>query len=165
MGIRAAWKEDINATTAELVYGEPIRLPGQFLAGKSNDTEDKTSLVNRLRSIMTKLSPAIKRHGQRATFIYKDMDKAAKVFVQHSAPSGPLQLPYDGPYEVLNRNEKTYKIRMNNKTVNVSIDRLKPAYTMEEEEEGPQATSQETTVRPATTRSGRVSRPPIRFNT
>ncbi|KAM0726712.1 Transposon Ty3-I Gag-Pol polyprotein [Formica fusca] len=165
MGIRAAWKEDMNATTAELVYGEPMRLPGQFLAGKNNDAEDKTSLVNRLRSIMTKLSPAIKRHGQRATFMYKDMDKTAKVFVRHSAPSGALQPPYDGPYEVRNRSEKTYKIRMNNKTVNVSIDRLKPAYTMEEEEEGPQATNQEATVRLATTKSGRVSRPPIRFNT
>ncbi|XP_071575182.1 uncharacterized protein [Temnothorax nylanderi] len=31
MEIRAAWKEDLDATPAELVFGEPIRLPGQFL--------------------------------------------------------------------------------------------------------------------------------------
>jgi len=31
LGIRATWKEDIKSTPAEMVYGEPIRLPGQFL--------------------------------------------------------------------------------------------------------------------------------------
>ncbi|GIY86502.1 reverse transcriptase [Caerostris extrusa] len=30
MGFRAAWKEDLQATTAEMLYGTPIRLPGEF---------------------------------------------------------------------------------------------------------------------------------------
>jgi len=34
LGIRAAWREDLNATTAELVYGETLRLPGQFLSNQ-----------------------------------------------------------------------------------------------------------------------------------
>ncbi|XP_018407144.1 PREDICTED: protein NYNRIN-like [Cyphomyrmex costatus] len=31
LGIRAAWREDLEATTAYLVYGQSLRLPGQFL--------------------------------------------------------------------------------------------------------------------------------------
>jgi len=31
LGISAAWKEDLKTTAAELVFGETIRLPGQFL--------------------------------------------------------------------------------------------------------------------------------------
>lgn len=31
MGIRSDWKEDLQATAAEMIYGELIKLPGQFL--------------------------------------------------------------------------------------------------------------------------------------
>jgi hypothetical protein len=31
MGIRSSWKEDLGATTAEMVYGQPLRLSGQYL--------------------------------------------------------------------------------------------------------------------------------------
>jgi len=48
MGIRASWKENLNATPAELVFGEFIRLPGQFLFEQS-DKEDKTDdIIGRL---------------------------------------------------------------------------------------------------------------------
>ncbi|GFX80998.1 transposon Ty3-I Gag-Pol polyprotein [Trichonephila clavipes] len=31
MGFRATWKEDVQATAAEMIYEDPIRLPGEFL--------------------------------------------------------------------------------------------------------------------------------------
>ncbi|CAK9801715.1 Protein NYNRIN [Anthophora quadrimaculata] len=40
LGIRAAWKDDIKATPAEMLYGEPIRLPGELL------TTRRTANVN-----------------------------------------------------------------------------------------------------------------------
>jgi hypothetical protein len=30
LGIRSAWKDDLKASSAELVYGSPLRLPGDF---------------------------------------------------------------------------------------------------------------------------------------
>ncbi|KAI5724764.1 hypothetical protein M8J77_006869 [Diaphorina citri] len=36
LGIRAAWRDDFKASCAELVYGEPLRLPGEFLASKAD---------------------------------------------------------------------------------------------------------------------------------
>jgi cleavage and polyadenylation specificity factor subunit 1 len=38
MGFRSALKEDIQATPAEPVYGEPLRLPGEFLSPISGPT-------------------------------------------------------------------------------------------------------------------------------
>lgn len=173
MGIRAAWKEDINATSADMVYGEPIRLPGQFLHQQPNEkNEDKHDFISRLHNTMRQLRPKIKRHGQRATFVFKDMTNTPQVFVRHDAPAGTLQPPYDGPYEVLNRSEKTFKLKINGRTVNVSIDRLKPAYTMEDEtaledtKTSPEILEEETAeIQPSktTTRTGRTTRPPVRF--
>ncbi|KYN23150.1 Pol polyprotein [Trachymyrmex cornetzi] len=134
MGIRAAWKEDLQATPAEMVYGKSIRLPGQFLDETNNETNNLDDFTKRLRSTMKELQPKLKRHGEKATFIYKDLATTQQVFLRYDDPKRSLQPPYDGPYQVLSRGEKTFKIRINGRSVNVSLDRLKPAYTLQQEE-------------------------------
>lgn len=37
LGIRAAFRDDLKSTTADLVYGEPLRLPEDFLVKPRND--------------------------------------------------------------------------------------------------------------------------------
>jgi len=118
MGIRAAWKEDLKATSAEMVFGE--RLPGQFLEDRATKTPD--TVIGKLRKVMQKLQPTVRRHGRKATFIFKEMATAKEVFVRQDIPTRALQPPYEDPYEVISRSEKTYKIRMNGRTVTVSID-------------------------------------------
>lgn len=166
MGIRAAWKEDLRATPAEMVYGETIRLPGQFL--NEVDTKVSNEFATQLKKIMRDLRPQIKRHGQKTVFCYKDLATSEQVFVRHDAPRGSLQPIYDGPYPVLNRGEKTFKLRVNGRTVNISKDRLKPAYVLEQEEPEPAKTATKQTPqldnKIVRTRSGRVSRPPVRFS-
>ncbi|KYN14010.1 hypothetical protein ALC57_13792 [Trachymyrmex cornetzi] len=164
MGIRAAWKEDLKATPAEMVYGESIRLPGQFLNETSNENNNPDDFTKSLKNIMKKLQPKLRRHGEKATFVYKDLATTQQVFLRHDAPKGSLQLPYDGPYQVLNRGEKTFKIRIKGRSVNVSVDRLKPAYTLQQEE--PEQTEVTQTLeqpKEQRTKSGRISRPPVRF--
>jgi len=36
LGIRAAWRDDLRSTSAELVYGEPLRLLDEFLTSDNN---------------------------------------------------------------------------------------------------------------------------------
>lgn len=157
MGIRAAWKEDLKATAAELVYGKPLRLPGQFLEERKDKGTD--DMVGKLKKLMNGLRPSVVRHREKTTFIFKDLKTSPRVFVRHDIPSVALQAPYDGPYEVLSRNDKTFKLKIRGKAVQVSTDRLKPAYVLQEEaaEEKPEKEATRTT------KSGHLSKPPIRF--
>merc|ERR1712008_273682 len=50
------------------------------------------------------------------------------VFVRRDAKKTPLQNPYDGPFEVLERAPKHFVLQLGNQQDSVSIDRLKPAY-------------------------------------
>lgn len=44
-----AWREDFQATAAELVYGETLQLPGQFLSRPSKDSSDIANYIRELR--------------------------------------------------------------------------------------------------------------------
>ncbi|GFU32266.1 integrase catalytic domain-containing protein [Nephila pilipes] len=48
LGFRATWKEDLQATTVEMIYGAPIRLPGEFLCPSKQNT-DPATFVGRQR--------------------------------------------------------------------------------------------------------------------
>lgn len=131
LGIRSAWKDDLQSTVAEMVYGQTLRLPGELLSPASPNTTATAEYVRILRQHVEKLRPINgSRHGERRTFVFKDLATTSNVFVRHDGPKSPLQLPYDGPFKVVSRAEKAYKINMNGREVTVSIDRLKPAYVM-----------------------------------
>ncbi|KMQ85181.1 gag-pol protein [Lasius niger] len=51
MEIRAAYKEDLHATPAELVYGETLRLPGEFLQ-ETQTTGTASDFILKLKQIM-----------------------------------------------------------------------------------------------------------------
>ncbi|GBL73846.1 Transposon Ty3-I Gag-Pol polyprotein [Araneus ventricosus] len=50
LGFRATWKEDLEATTAEMVYGASIRLPGEFLSPTTDSPDPSTFVKNRRKS-------------------------------------------------------------------------------------------------------------------
>lgn len=140
LGIRAAWKTDLHATSAEMVYGSPLRLPGEFLSPQpgSEDNNDATSFVEQLRHHMQTLRPAdITRHGQRSIFIFKDLETASHVFIRHDASKTILQQPYDGPYPVIERDDKAFTVRIRDRVIRVSKDRLKPAYILDTDNDQP----------------------------
>lgn len=70
---------------------------------------------------------------RRAVFVPPDLDNVTHVFLRVDAVQPPLQPRYEGPYVVLERHAKDYKIQRNANAVMVSIDRLKPAFILKED--------------------------------
>lgn len=132
LGIRNAVKEDLQATSSELLYGETLRMPGEFFGHKTDcHTTDVTDFTVRLRSFAENLKPVpTSHHNKNKIFVYKNLSTSTHVFVRDDTLKGTFQPSYNGPFEVLKRGEKTYKILCKGKDVTVSIDRLKPAYTL-----------------------------------
>lgn len=178
LGIRSAWKEDLQASAAELVYGEPLRLPGQFLTSSPNTLPDDGGFVSRLRSHMRKLTPRpASWHTNRTFYVPKDLSTATHIFLRQGPAHRPLQAPYSGPYKVLRKGTKTYDIEVQGKKLTVTIDRVKPAYITRDEVKTPapemtapertaperatpETATPETSTPVKTTRSGRVVRFP-----
>lgn len=163
LGIRAAWKADLKSSAAELVYGEPLRIPGEFLHSIIPQSVRPDDFVADLRRHFAKIKPVpASRHGNKSVFVHKDLSTADYIFLRQDALRQSLQAPYTGPLKVIKRTDKTITIEMPRGPVTVSIDRVKPAYQINEEPivASTPAPSKPTELRPTKiTRFGRVIKP------
>ena len=132
LGIRSSLKEDLHHSSAELVYGANLRLPGEFLAPTPDPEPCSTQdFAFRLKSAMRSLQPVQPRSSTKKTFVSQDLLTCTHVFVRVDAVLRPLSQPYQGPYRVLRRTRKTVTIDRNGSQDAVSIDRVKPAYLLD----------------------------------
>jgi cleavage and polyadenylation specificity factor subunit 1 len=129
LGIRTALKEDLEGSGAELVYGEPLRIPGELLTPTANPV-NPAHLITELRQHMARLRPVpAARNAYPATFVHSDLEKCTHVFLRHVTTRRPLEpTPYSGPYQALSRREKTPQLLVRGRLVTVSTDSVKPTY-------------------------------------
>lgn len=129
LGLRTAFKEDIKCSTAEMLYGTTLKIPGEFF--EDNHLQVKPEIfVQDLRERMRRIRPRdTTHHIKNVTFVHKELLQATHVFVRDDTVRQPLQPAYHGPYEILARiNQKLYTVLVKNKPCNISIERLKPAF-------------------------------------
>jgi len=140
LGIRSAFKPDIQTTAAELVYGEPLRLPGEFLAPSSTDPAacEPSEFIAQLRQTMASFRPSpAARNGQAPTSVYKDLAtcSCSHVMLRDDTVRPPLQPPYTGPFAVTARTDKTITLLIKGQAVTVTIARLNPTYILSDDDD------------------------------
>lgn len=163
LGIRSSLKPDIQASTAEMVYGTSLRLPGEFFCNSSSAAiQTRVDFLHSLRSHLRKLRPVVaSNHSVQDVFIHRDMPTTSHVFVRNDCVRKPLVQPYQGPFKVISRSDKFFKLDMNGRQTTVALDRLKPAFILTTEERDTDSSVTPGSVNPSgektetRTRSGR----------
>ena len=161
LGLRTCVITDLKVCPAEMLYGETIRLPGEFFVKSGeNSNSDTDAFLTKLKRTIHKFKPQnVPSHGNPKVLIQPKLSQCDFVFVRHDGVRKPLQPPYNGPFRVLKRFDKYFTIDYKGKQNNISIDRLKPAYILETEiDDSAPTTTPVTNQVPSTkvTRSGRV---------
>lgn len=180
LGLRTTHKPELNVSPAELVYGETLRLPGELVDPSTVPKVDADSphFINMLRERMAQIRPQpASWHGERPVFVHKELNKCTHVMLRREGVKPALTPPYTGPHKVINRGEKTFEIIVNGKRNVVSVDRVKPAFVIDEPVDRhqhstntqPSPVAVQPTPRPPTTtparktRSGRSVRFPAKY--
>lgn len=125
LGLRSVPKEDTGFSVSEALYGAPLTVPGEFLDGPEIPDSSFLQRMERAVSGFTR-PPPHHTSPQPLQGIPKPLQDASFVFVRVDASSPPLSPLYRGPYQVLERREKFFRLRIGVKTETVSVDRLKP---------------------------------------
>ncbi|XP_064462608.1 uncharacterized protein LOC135373314 [Ornithodoros turicata] len=134
LGIRVAIRSDFPVSPASLVFGTPLRLPGQFFdsATAQQPAPGPLLFAARLHAYCADLRPPPTRSSSRPTFVHPELATSTHIFLRHDATRRPLQPPYDGPSLVHFRQGKTVTTQLPNRREVVSIDRVKPAFLLQD---------------------------------
>jgi len=136
-------------SVTEMVYGTPIRLPGEFFINEEFPEDSQIffeQFCEHIRKIRLTLSV---HHNKLKVFTFKDLYSCLHVFVRVDAVKKPLDCSYEGPYQIVERiSDKVFKLSIKEEQVTISTDRLKPAYqeTIDSNiiTQGTEATTQQT---------------------
>ena len=131
LGIRTSTRDDSAISPAHLVYGAPLRLPGEFFSPERLPHTGASDFVAHLQQSIRNLVPfPADFHGgsARSSQVPAVLTSCPAVFVRVDAVKRPLTPPYVGPFEVLERQEKTFIVKKAGKPWTVSVDRLKPFF-------------------------------------
>ena len=133
LGLRSSTRDDSAISPAHLVYGGPLRLPGEFFLSAPSSPAKTADFVVQLQRSLRDMSPypADFHNDHRPSAVPSALSKCSAVFVRIDAVKRPLTQPYLGPFEVLERKDKTFVILRAGKPWTVSIDRLKPYFVCE----------------------------------
>lgn len=126
LGIRATPREDSNTSPADAVYGSPLVLPGQLLS----TPEPPATFYADLQRAMTGFQPVQPAHNtaaqkQAPDKLPAELLAARYVLVRRDGHVPPLAPLYDGPYLVLQRSLRSFRLQMGSKQDVVSTHRLK----------------------------------------
>lgn len=134
LGLRSCYKDDLNASCAELMYGSTVRLPGEFFDDQTVD-DNPAQFVNQLREQMRNIRPTQSAHHNKPVeFVHRNLSSATHVFLRDDRVRTSLSPPYSGPHPVIERiTNRLFRIEVNGKNFNVSTERLKPAFFLNDE--------------------------------
>ncbi|GFU04183.1 gag-Pol polyprotein [Trichonephila clavipes] len=114
-----------------MVVGKTIVLPGEFFEPSSQTPTDPSEFLLRLRETFRTLKPTpASCHSSTSCFVHTALKTCFHVFVRVEGLKPSLTAPYQGPFEVLSRTDKHFTIKINDRTSTISIDRLKPAFQL-----------------------------------
>ena len=127
LNIRSSVKEDLECTTAELVYGTTIALPADMITPPSAP-EDPRPFVKGLRTRMAAIRARPSRASRgRNVYLPQAIKDCEHVLVRNETRSS-LRPRYNGPFKILARTDKNLTIETTRGPDTISIDRAIPAH-------------------------------------
>ncbi|CAB4046290.1 Transposon Tf2-6 poly, partial [Paramuricea clavata] len=130
MGLRNSPNTDSGVAPSEIVFGKKLRLPleppGPLLP------IPPSTFVEHLRSaVANQLVKPPQWHStskSRKENVPKELNSCKKVLIQEERKLPGLRPKFQGPFEVLERSNKTLKVRLPSGEETVSLDRTKPFF-------------------------------------
>jgi transposase InsO family protein len=125
LSLRATPKEDANISSAELVYGAPILLPGQLQHGPDSPPA-VFAAKERSGPLTIPTRPQPPSGNLQEGQLPQDLQQASHIYIRRGGVAKPLSTEYSGPYRVVQRSPKFFTVDLGDRQDTISVDRIKP---------------------------------------
>ncbi|GFQ80573.1 reverse transcriptase [Trichonephila clavata] len=154
LGLHSAIKQDLGCSSAELVYGSLLKLPGELFFSTSNEIKH-SEFLRHLQKVICELRPILTTtHGRKTVFVASKLSSCSHVFIFKNAATSSLQPTYLGPYATKRRKEKYFDVDVDGLIKRISIDHLKEAFFVKNEAESLKSTVDPESKNVQVTKSG-----------
>ena len=128
LGLRTVPKDDTCLSVSKDVYGSPLTVPGEFLGSPELPL---SSFLWNIKNAVAGFAVPLPHNVQHSPPLQLPPALLAEEFVFFREDSSiPSLAPfYRGPYLVLERKDKFFRLQLGSRTDVVSVDRLKPAFS------------------------------------
>ena len=130
LGIRSAPKEDLGCSSAELVYGTPLTVPGEFFPTQNSQVDHHSHMQQLREQVRSYVPTPTSQHGFGSSSLPPNLKHSQFVFVRRESHRSSLQRPYEGPFKVLQHGDKRFILDFGGRKETISVDRLKAAYVL-----------------------------------
>ena len=129
LSLNSMYKEDLKCCSAELVYGQSLRLPGDLCVDTTpSEHVFRDDMVAKMRQFARECRTSETRVAQNPeVHLPRSLQTCTHVFIKNDPIKSNLTPTYDGPFEVRSRTDKTFSVIRRDKLQSVSINNVKPA--------------------------------------
>ena len=131
LGMNSSYNEDLKMSRAERLFGKKLRLPSSFFEQTPQVSYNDPDFLKSLLSFFNnrEQAPINSQKSYRKTFIDKNLLNCSAVYMRVDRVKKGLEPSFTGPFKVLQKFDKYFTLETSRGNKNVSLDRLKPAYT------------------------------------
>lgn len=120
---------DTGYSPAQLVFGTSPNLPTHFFMRREPRLDQATpTFVHKFFSAAQKFPKPTRNYQRPDVYLPPDLASATHVWLRNAETKSSLSPRYNGPYRILNRDQKTLTIDFGQRTDTVSVDNVKPAF-------------------------------------
>ena len=132
LSINNIYKSDLKCSSAELVYGQTLRLPGDLCFDSIQpNIRYPDDVVDAMRRFANSCKPIDTRvHQSNSVHLPKSLKDCTHVYIKLDPIKPNLTPTYDGPFLVVSKTDCTFKVIRNNRIYSVAINNVKPAFVL-----------------------------------
>lgn len=124
--MRTTPREDSDCSPSQTTFGHPLRLPIDLIIPDQPIDIEASQYTRSLVKHMANIVPQEPRNQTRKHWLDPKLRTCRQVFVKNPNKKG-LRPNYEGPFPVVERFEKFFKLDLGNRVDSVAIERLKAA--------------------------------------
>ena len=137
LSLNSMYREELGCSSADLVFFQALRLPGDILLTEHPpDTPFSEHLVRQMQQFATTIRPVPTRVEQnKRVYMPPQLKTCTHIFVKQDPIKPNLTPAYAGPYLVISRTDKTFRVMNNSKIMSVAINNVKPCFQLKNSQE------------------------------
>ena len=127
---------ELGCSSADILFFQSLRLPADMFLPTRNENAFSATLIGQMRRFAASICPSPTRvEPSKKIYMPPELKTCSHIFVKQDPIKPNLTPPNSGPYLVISRTDKTFRVLNNDQIMSVAIINVKPCFQLNNAED------------------------------